>query len=531
MISIVWCILILDNTEKNWRSIGFANVTLAEASVGMNFDHVSSTVIEIKDTLFTGSTTAVNIHYGDPEITLAGVLFEENNAAISYYGSGASLSVFSSDFVHNEMGFNIKYPHHANFVINSSYFKQNIDVMEITNPQDKFSLIIGMNIFQKNTKGITLTGSPGYISWTLYNNTFIGFTESAIHLVGKGKIISNVFQNNTFLTSPIAKIVSTGEEFMFEKNVFENNFGYFEMLDMDITCPVVTIIENIITDNHVAKPLIVINSQFSNKLQGNAKFISNKLQHNIPLDKCFPLSAIVLKGQKGFNISANIFTNPLFKQELHCMIPSFNKSSQIDLSYNFWGTNDTNIIGRRSYHGTKSVVPVKYVPFYVDETLETLERHPVHHTIHHYVLPSTLQHTLHIRTGETYKVKENLLIPPGIILSMSPGSRLEIQQNKTIHIYGTFIVNGSADEQAEIVTKPYGTSDECGVLLDNAGHHSGVVHVVENETYSVICSSYWSTENSKVICRSLGLGTRMYKTVQPSENYKTKFKKLIYTLN
>ena len=115
-------------------------------------------------------------------------------------------------------------------------------------------------------------------------------------------------------------------------------------------------------------------------------------------------------------------------------------------------------------------------------------------------------------------MKENLLIPPGIILSMSPGSRLEIQQKKTIRVYGTFIANGSADEQVEIVTKPFEISDECGVLLENAGPQSGAVQVVENETHSFVCFASWSEENSRVICHSLGLGIRMYETIQSTEN-------------
>ena len=350
------------------------NVTVADTSVGIEFDHLSSAVI-------------------DHEITIANVKFEENNAAISHYHSGGSVYVFNSDFAHNEMGFIIEYPYHSNFVINSSYFRQNSYVMEMANPLESCSVFIGLNIFQENTKGITLKDSPSYIYWTLHNNTFIGFSQSAIHLTGQGKIVSNVFQNNTFLTSPIAKIVSSGEEFIFESNVFENNFGYFEMLIMDLTCATVTIRENIITGNRVANHVIDLTNKFSNKLEGNAKFINNKLLHNTPFDKCFlPLSSIVLKGQKGFNISANAFVNPSFRQELYFMIPSYNTTSQIDLSYNFWGTNDTGIIGRRSYHGIKGVVPVKYAPFYGDEMLDAITRHPVHHVIDHYVLPSALQY-------------------------------------------------------------------------------------------------------------------------------------------
>ena len=467
--------------------------------------------IELQHNTFKSLSYGLYIYNGDPEVKIFDSLYQDNSRGIHLRYDTASITVSSSSFMGNTVALEAYYSYFQYVSINSSHFSNNQKLFYLHLLRRRHSFVLDGNTFIENKAGFHVYDYRyiDQLQWIVKNNTFNGFSESLLNLYGQGQIISNVFRNNSFLLTPAIQIVAVDEEFLFCGNIIEGNWGTPALLDFTFSSHVVNISENIVQENNMSSVMWHLKCKPSYKIEDEVSFAGNILKGNIPSDDCFLPSVIYLEGQRNFRAQRNVLFNPMFLQEVRIIIPSLNRSLFLDFQNNYWGMS--NILSRIDDNNqTRNSVPILFVPFYEDETLEnSVTDHP-ENIPNENILMGRLQEHLHIRSGEIFDILSDFLIPPGIMLSMSPGSKLRIQENVSVYVEGSLIANGSADNQIEIITSAINVPQSCGVQLDHTDNSSGIVNILENGEFNPVCYTSWTYQNSKVTCRSLGFGPRMY---------------------
>ncbi|XP_062517200.1 protein bark beetle-like [Corticium candelabrum] len=459
-------------------------------------------------------------HEGDVMVDNCTIAHTRGNGVEYRYGDGQQI-VTNNRIVNVSTGIYLYYTPN-NFGCHSTLSKNFISqarknaVLHRTyrNRRRQCTIDISNNFFESNEEGVYLqndynSNAPLQLDFTVSNNLFSNNSGTDLFFSrngdwnGKFNIYSNTFEQHRVgsggcltLQGYTTSLVSTG-------NLFTHNRGTY----------VVRI-----------EPQTLTQSDF---VFTNNTMINNYVTESDTYHRDGRSAVLIVSTSDRFLIKNNHFDNPRSLFELGVEIPV--QSSQervIDVTNNYWGTTDENIIIDRihDFGYCSRLASAQYFPFLTSKNGPTASP-SVSATLvitrpNSIVRGRVSSNTILAASGSPYVVTGDITVLPGNTLTIESGVELKFTHNTGILVEGQLIAHGNDNSPILLRDDSFAIGDlqlEEGSLrlVDGSSQWRGRVEIFHNGNWGPVCAvhnysdwwQWWGDHdhyNSRVICRELG---------------------------
>ena len=372
------------------------------------------------------------------------------------------------------------------------------------------------NILRHNNKGVVFISNK-YIelfTWNISKNLFFNCSDGALQIKGSGFVDSNVISNSRSPGRSIVQIEAVLDQLYVRDNkiILNNNAEY--VVHVYHTTHNVLFQDNNFSENTINHAVVYIYSWMSDRFDIYPNFIENQLSCNRPSDTCRDTAAFLLTGFRKYELHGNVFDNPTLSYEVVSTLPSSNGSSYLDMTFNFWGLNESENILKRINDGRKGKhANVKFIPFYKDSGRKGISsKKLVVSSFNKESLSGYVPNDMTLSTSRLiYNITGSLEIPPDVTLVVPAGITLQLQPDASIQVFGSLLLLGEQYKPVVVTRVGYHQVSDCFPSVRLSGrpnHNEGRLEILQNGSWSPVCPQDWTYENAQVVCRLLGFGKR-----------------------
>ena len=373
---------------------------------------------------------------------------------------------------------------------------------------------ISHNFFESNEEGVYLQNDYNsnvrlQLDFTVSNNFFSNNSGTDLFLSRNGdwngifNIYSNTFEQHRVGSGGCLTLQGYTTSLVSTSNLFTHNRGTY----------VVRI-----------EPQTLTPSDF---VFTNNTMIDNYVTESDTYHRDGRSAVVIVSNSDRFLIKNNHFDNPRSLFELGVEIPVQSSQEQlIDVTNNYWGTTDENIIIDRihDFGYCSRLASAQYFPFLTSKNGPTASP-SVSATLvitrpNSIVRGRVSSNTILAASGSPYVVTGDITVLPGKTLTIESGVELKFTHNTGILVEGQLIAHGNDNSPILLRDDSFAIGDlqlEEGSLrlVDGSSQWRGRVEIFHNGNWGPVCavhnySDWWQWwmdndhYNTRVICRELG---------------------------
>ena len=373
---------------------------------------------------------------------------------------------------------------------------------------------ISGNSMMSSTKGLLLDSSSGYGSYLrsfssyLYvgNNNFSDNSGADVTIIPKDiwnvGIISNTFERHQAGDEGCLLLQGSATSLQVTGNSFRHNRGAY--------------VVRLAPDNSTGSPFIFTDNDLTN----------NFVYYDLSSHREDTLSAVLVVAKSHqFVMRNNSFNNPGSLFELGVEIPVQSSAERIiDVSGNYWGTTDENVIVDRihDFGYCSRLASVEYFPYLISPSGQPVSS-SVTRTMQitrpdGIVRGRVAKDTTLSASGSPYVVVGDISVLPGRKLTIEAGVELRFIHNTGILVEGQLVADGTAISSVLLTDNSLVAAmqkEKGGLrLVGGSTSESGRVEIFHNGTWGSVCtvddqSNWWWNSNHDyynniVVCRELG---------------------------
>ena len=507
----------------------------------------SSTLnVDIADTEFSRNTHGLRLHNFRGTADIDSTDFLQNTKyAVSVYANNNNqqivlaltnlrISYSSVGIQFSKYGYYRTQDGNATVHIRNNTIRDNTDAihgnMQYNRYQGQYPVTwdIAQNDFINNTRGITLVyHNQNHIqrhSLNIQNNTFKSSKAYFMNVKGSGMITNNNFihgacseiSQRSKLFDPLIFVNATGEHLQFAGNTVFNNSFCSIAAKIECVSKSCSVLNNTFGQNNIYGSVLGVTSNPIVKASG--LIVEGNILENNKALVC-ETSTVYADGTRQIIIRNNIFDNPSLTYEIRNELATINETAKTDATLNYWGVITAKKISRRIWDGRQKMWTsvTEFSPFYLTKDMKKTTTDVTENNVmlKDFTLSGRLSESLSLtQQNKKYIIASDLIIPGGVSLTIMEGVILSFVPKANLVVNGQLSIRGTevrpvTFERAE-PAQNIGCKRRYLLRLTGGSGHEGILEHLLGGKWIPFCSQAWTMENTKVACRQLGFGARMY---------------------